>query len=365
MSVFSVSILAILGMCSAHLQVVLDTDIGMDMDDTWALSYILASPHIFDLQLVVTASGDTAKRAQVAAKLLTLSKRTDVSIGVGVPSQIRWMRIYQDHWAADLPLAKYPGRVDHDGVALMADILSRSSEPTVIAIGPFTNLAALARRFPAVARRTRVYAMGGSIHKGYENASGPVAEYNIHTAVSAAQFALQPNKFSSWYMTPLDSCGMIELLGPRYHMLLASKQRPAVLEALLGSYRSWFSECSSDTHLPGCSGPLGRPYNPRSILWDVLPVISLAWQVASQRRPEDVLHIVAMKLCVTDAGLTVEQQTGSSPCVRVSVALSWLPGGLNAVKDDLVRQLLNATAWRRELESTFGINGADATGLIV
>jgi inosine-uridine nucleoside N-ribohydrolase len=40
---------------------ILDTDIGTDIDDTWALQMILGSPEI-DLRLAVTATGDTLTR---------------------------------------------------------------------------------------------------------------------------------------------------------------------------------------------------------------------------------------------------------------------------------------------------------------
>ena len=49
--------------------VVLDTDIGDDVDDTWALAYLLRCPEL-ELKLVLTASGDTRYRARLAANAL-------------------------------------------------------------------------------------------------------------------------------------------------------------------------------------------------------------------------------------------------------------------------------------------------------
>lgn len=49
--------------------VILDTDIGTDIDDTWALSMLLASPEL-DLQLVTTVSGDARHRAALCARCL-------------------------------------------------------------------------------------------------------------------------------------------------------------------------------------------------------------------------------------------------------------------------------------------------------
>ena len=48
------------------IPVILDTDIGNDIDDTWALGMLLNSPE-FDLKLLLTSTGDARYRAKVAA----------------------------------------------------------------------------------------------------------------------------------------------------------------------------------------------------------------------------------------------------------------------------------------------------------
>ena len=64
------------------IPVIFDTDIGGDIDDTWALAYLLRSPEL-DLKLLVTDYGDTVYRAKVAARLLEIAGRGDVPIGIG------------------------------------------------------------------------------------------------------------------------------------------------------------------------------------------------------------------------------------------------------------------------------------------
>ena len=59
------------------IPVILDTDIGDDFDDTWALLFLLKSPQ-FDVKLVTTSCGRAEYRAKVIAKLLTVAKRTDI-----------------------------------------------------------------------------------------------------------------------------------------------------------------------------------------------------------------------------------------------------------------------------------------------
>ena len=63
--------------------VVLATDIGTDVDDTWALAQLLRTPGL-DLRFVLTETGEPAYRGSIAAKLLERADRTDVPVGLGV-----------------------------------------------------------------------------------------------------------------------------------------------------------------------------------------------------------------------------------------------------------------------------------------
>ena len=77
-----------------RLPVVLATDIGTDIDDTWALAMLLRSPEL-DLKLVLTETGDPRYRAAVAAKFLEAAGRSDVPIGLG------------DDWPSSRSVARY------------------------------------------------------------------------------------------------------------------------------------------------------------------------------------------------------------------------------------------------------------------
>src|SRR6516162_8277625 len=63
--------------------VILTTDIGDDIDDTWALGLLLKSPEL-DLKLVLGDYGKNQYRAKVLAKFLETAGRTDVAVGVGL-----------------------------------------------------------------------------------------------------------------------------------------------------------------------------------------------------------------------------------------------------------------------------------------
>ena len=83
----------------AKIPVLLDTDIGTDIDDAFALALIIKSPEI-DLLGVTTVSGDTAARARLAAKLLVGGRRK-MAAGAGGRRSPRkpTQPIDQTHWA--------------------------------------------------------------------------------------------------------------------------------------------------------------------------------------------------------------------------------------------------------------------------
>ena len=66
-----------------RIPVILDTDIGSDIDDTWALAMLLQSPEL-EPRLIVTESGDTVYRAKIVAKILERSEREEIPIGIGL-----------------------------------------------------------------------------------------------------------------------------------------------------------------------------------------------------------------------------------------------------------------------------------------
>ena len=67
--------------------VILDTDIVGDIDDTWALGMLVNSPEL-NLKLVSTATGNPLLRAKCVAKMLTRLGRTDVPIAIGLYSAV-------------------------------------------------------------------------------------------------------------------------------------------------------------------------------------------------------------------------------------------------------------------------------------
>jgi inosine-uridine nucleoside N-ribohydrolase len=146
------------------ISVVVDTDIGSDMDDTWALAVALACPEL-DLRLVVTAAADTTYRARVAAGTLIAGGRDDVPIGIGPPTD-KPIHLALRRFADEVELDRYRGGVRAEGVAALIDCVMRSPEPvTVIGMGPATTIGAVLAAEPAIAKRARFVGMMGSARR--------------------------------------------------------------------------------------------------------------------------------------------------------------------------------------------------------
>ena len=111
---------------SARLPVILDTDIGDDIDDTWALAMLLKSPQL-ELKLVTTTYGKAVYRAKIIAKMLTVAGRSDIPIGLGEGG--RDGSGGQQDWVKDYQLSQYPGKIHEDAAGAIIDLIQRSGQP--------------------------------------------------------------------------------------------------------------------------------------------------------------------------------------------------------------------------------------------
>lgn len=294
------------------IPVIFDTDIGTDIDDTWALALILASPEL-DLKLLVTDSGDTRERARIAAKFLQASGRDDIPIGIGIPGGN--IPMPQAPWAEDYHLEGYRGGIHKDGVGAMIDVIRQSEALLVLlVVGPAANLTEALRRDPSIAGRARVVAMSGSVDLGYNSAPEPAAEYNVRADVAGSQAMYG----AAWdlLIAPLDTAGQVKLKGDLYQRLLGSDV--PMVQALLDNYRAW---------APGFRWGRYDPAIESSTLYDALAV-ALAYD-------ETLCTIEDLKLEVTDDGFTRRNVNGNP----VRAALGWRDGGRQAFERFLVERL--------------------------
>jgi len=145
----------------------IDTDVGSDVDDALAIAYALRHP---DLELVgiSTVFGDVALRTRIAETLIELGGGPAVPVvtGLGAPlSPGRIGRMF-GHEGIGLfedpaPEMKTTSNPDADArLEALAGALADARPDALVAIGPMTNLGALARAGHALPPLT---VMGGKI----------------------------------------------------------------------------------------------------------------------------------------------------------------------------------------------------------
>jgi len=293
--------------------VIFHTDIGYDVDDTWALLLLLRSPEL-DLKLVVTDVDNTVYRARVAAKLLHLDGRHDVVVATGpkagdAPGP-------QSAWVGDFTLKDYGGPVRTDGARAIVDTVMGSNLPvTIISTGPATLAAAALALEPRIAGKARFVAMDGSVRVGYDGAAAPAAEYNVKTDPAALRAVFA----AAWpcTITPLDTCGTFVLDGADYQSVL--KSHDPFARAVIENSRLW---------LPNAPWmPKGYDLNVHSsTLFDAVAVI-MAYD-------EGDLVMETLPIFVRDDGMTVIDAVNGRP-VRCATAWKDLAGA----KEKLVRRL--------------------------
>lgn len=169
--------------------VLLDTDVGTDVDDAIAIALILASPEI-DLRAVTIVSGDTDLRGRIAKKLLTLGSRSEVPVAAGVREPVlrqrNFLRLgHEGHRIVD------PDEELHLANAHAVDLLINTvlrERPHVVAIGPLSNLAVAIMKEPAVITSIpHLTVMGGLLHRDLDM---PLLDYNLGSDAEAAVVVL-------------------------------------------------------------------------------------------------------------------------------------------------------------------------------
>ena len=158
-------------------KVLLDTDIGSDIDDAVALAYLLAQPEC-DLIGITTVTGEVDKRAAMASAMCKVAGREiPIYPGYEQPYQIAQRQ-------PEAPQARALANWAHEtefpqGQAvefLARTIRANAGEVILLTIGPLTNIARLFQAHPDVPGLLKgMVLMGGAFGKGYEDKS----EWNL------------------------------------------------------------------------------------------------------------------------------------------------------------------------------------------
>ncbi len=186
-------------------KMIIDTDIGDDIDDAFAIALALRSPEL-EILGVTTTFGDTEARARIADRLLGEAGRADIPVLAGAPtktSNVMSQRRYGQRGSL--------GKVSHANAVdfIVEQIRKYPGQITLVGIGPLMNVGAVIDKDAATFRKLkRVVIMGGSIECGYGELwfcpeRGPDAEWNIVNDIDSAKKLFQSGV--PLYVMPLDA----------------------------------------------------------------------------------------------------------------------------------------------------------------
>jgi len=222
-------------------KIIIDTDIGTDIDDAFAVALALRSPEL-EILGITTDYGDTEGRAKILDRMLGEVGRQDIPVAVGVQTAV------PPAYGDNLPQRRYGegghfGRTAHPRAVdfIIEQVRRYPGQITLVAIGPLPNIGALLDQDPGTFRKLkRVVMMGGSVEAvkpDYGNARPipPLPEYNIVSAIGAAQKLFRSGV--PLYVMPLDSTLHLTLNEVNRGILFS--QGTPLTDALALQYHHW------------------------------------------------------------------------------------------------------------------------------
>ena len=220
-------------------KVIIDTDIGDDIDDAFAVALALRSPELQILG-ITTTFGDTETRAKLLDRFLAEVGRPEIPVAAGAPTPPK-SNFTQRRYAENNRYAK-PSHLD--AVAFLLDqIRHNPGQITLIAIGPLINVGAAIDKDPASFRKLkRVILMGGSIKRGYGDLGfgqpvPPQPEWNILNDIASAQKLFGAGV--PLFVMPLDAT---QLKLDEVKRAYLFSQGTSITDALTVLYHQWGQE---------------------------------------------------------------------------------------------------------------------------
>ena len=207
---FYLPVLLCLAFCSTTIsaqssKIILDTDLGDDIDDAWALAFVISYQGFTPLGVTIT-HGNTPERAKIACKMLHIAKRDDIPIFIGrktndkVFQQYSWAEDFTAKLAAKKPAADF----------IVETVKRYPGEVTLLAVGPLQNIADALRKEPNLGRYVkRVVLMSGCVYGASFSPGKPVREWNVYQSTADAQLVYGAGLPLT--IVPLDATTQVQL----------------------------------------------------------------------------------------------------------------------------------------------------------
>lgn len=215
--------------------VILDTDIGTDVDDCLALALILASPEL-ELVAVTTVYGDVVLRGRMVRKLLALRGSEDIPVAAGASRPllgkvpIYWAG-HEGHGLLEPGDERFNPSAGHAVDLIVEKVMAHPGEITLVAIGPLTNVALAFLREPRLAQNLAGLVLMGGVVGGVGALHLPWVEHNFRCDPEAAHIVLSAgavptivplNVTTQVAIRPAD-VARIRAVGDPFHRAIASQ----------------------------------------------------------------------------------------------------------------------------------------------
>lgn len=171
--------------------VLIDTDIGDNVDDALALALALTSPEL-DLKAVTTVFGNVEVRTKLALKLLKTYGREDIPVANGIGKPLLEM-VFQADAGRRIPNqasvlvegeALPEPSLEHAVDLIISTVMAAKGGITIVSIGPLTNIASAILKESRLVERAELVMMGGVV-------SRPRAEHNVRCDPEAARVVFE------------------------------------------------------------------------------------------------------------------------------------------------------------------------------
>jgi purine nucleosidase len=179
--------------------IIIDTDIGDDIDDAFALALALHSSEL-NLKAITTVFGQVEIRTQLALKLLKTFGRDNIPVATGIGRPL-FERIYRrDRYLGDVVPRQAVVLVENESLPkpsphhavdlIISTVMESEQRVTIIPVGALTNIATCLIKEPQLVEKTELVIMGGVISNWF-SPSISRSEHNIRCDPEAARIVFE------------------------------------------------------------------------------------------------------------------------------------------------------------------------------
>ena len=267
------------------VKVIVDTDVGTDVDDLWTLAVAVGRSDV-DLAAVTVVYGDVGLRARLASLALTgMGVSVPVARGIGDPmsgKEVMWAGFE----GMGVPELDNADSGSDDAVDFLCSLTAADpGNVDVVAIGPLTNIAAAIERDSSfVSNVRRLTIMGGEFGREW-------SEHNVSSDVTASRIVFDSG--IPLTVMPLDQT--LRVLLTEEDLLPVTESHPIgdLLADQADRFWSWLQAC-----IPKAPRQKSPAHDPCALLTVVEP---------------ELFEFTPMSVTVDDQGRTSGKPNAQSP----------------------------------------------------